>query len=88
MTGQNPEYDSGEPYCYQQALALHKRPEGFKEEGTLFFYNREPGGRLGAGDIGKHDFLARIAELEGELRTCVATRRSEFLKWLDAEKTK
>jgi len=88
MTGQNPKYDSGEPYCFQQALALHKTPQGFTEAGNLFFLNRELGDRPGSRDIDRRSFLGAVGGLERRLRVFPATARSEFLKWLDAERKK
>lgn len=88
LTGQDPRYDSGEPYCYQVALALHKKPLGFVENGNLFFSNREPGDKPGSRDIEKQAFLARISQLEQTLRASGPTARSEFLKWLDAERVR
>jgi len=88
MTGQNPKYDSGEPYCFQQALALHKMPPGFGEAGTIFYSNRETGGKPGARDIDRRAFLAAVAGLEQELRHRPPTSDSEFLKWLEAERRK
>ena len=88
MTGQNPKYDSGEPYCFQQALALHKTPPGFGEAGTIFYLNREPGDKPGSRDVDRRSFLAAVAGLERELRLFPATSRSEFLKWLEAERRK
>jgi hypothetical protein len=86
MTGQNPKYDSGEPYCFQQALALHKTPPDFGEYGTIFYLNREPGDKPGSRDVERRAFLDAVAGLERELALSQATRRSEFLKWLEAER--
>ena len=65
-TGQNPKYDSGEPYCYQTAIALHAAPEGFLIADNLLLDNREPGGRPGRGD--------RAAAAAGVLLTNLAAR--------------
>jgi len=88
MTGQNPKYDSGEPYCFQQAVALHKTPPGFAEAGTIFYQNREPGDKPGKRDMDRRSFLAAVADLERELRLSPPIARSEFLKWLEAERSK
>ncbi|MFH0777699.1 MAG: right-handed parallel beta-helix repeat-containing protein [Candidatus Eisenbacteria bacterium] len=84
MTGQNPKYDSGEPYCYQEALAVHKVPSFFRIEENLFFANREPGDARGSRDMTKEEFLERIVPFETSLRQSAVFERSEFLKWLDS----
>jgi hypothetical protein len=88
MTGQNPKYDSGEPYCFQRAVALHKTPPGFAEAATIFYRNREPGDKPGSRDVDRKSFLAAVADLERELRLSPPIARSEFLKWLEAERSK
>ncbi len=42
-TGQDPQYDDGEPYCQQRAIARHAVPERFEIEGNLVHDAREPG---------------------------------------------
>ena len=86
QTGQNPKYDSGEPYCFQQALAIHKAPESFKVSDNLFFANREPGDKEGVRDIAEEEFLEVVAKYETQLRKSPVLSRSEFLKWLEAIK--
>jgi hypothetical protein len=62
-SGQNPSYDSGEPYCRQCALAIHGVNEGFLVEGNLSFDTREPGGAPGADDVSEAVFRTRLSEL-------------------------
>jgi len=60
MTGQNDRYDSGEPYCRQEALAEHTVPRGFRIDGNVFYGNREPGGRPGSQDLGSEEFSGAL----------------------------
>ncbi|UCF77726.1 MAG: right-handed parallel beta-helix repeat-containing protein [Candidatus Eiseniibacteriota bacterium] len=84
MSGQDPKYDSGEPYCSQRALALHSVPEKFQVNTNWFYANREPGGKEGSEDLSKEDFLKGIAILETQLRGAAIFGETEVLKWLDS----
>lgn len=88
-TGQNPKYDSGEPYCYQTAVALHALPEEgvpaaggeenrFQIRGNLFLDNREPGGRPGSGDVEPDAIRERIRLLCARLARWEPIRESRF----------
>ena len=85
-TGQNPKYDSGEPYCFQRALAVHKKPATFLIAENLFFANRESGDKTGSQDVSKSEFLARIDEIEPILGRTPLKLCSEFFDWLDSIK--
>jgi parallel beta-helix repeat protein len=63
MTGQNPKYDSGEPYCRQQALADEAVPAGFLVSGNVFSENREPGGKPGGRDVDRRTFVEKARGL-------------------------
>jgi len=85
-TGQNPKYDSGEPYCYQVAIALHEAPEIFRVEGNTMVANREPGNRLGSGDVDPAVLPERTLELSTRLAAHRPTRESAaFRRWLATE---
>jgi hypothetical protein len=78
-TGQDPRYDSGEPYCQQTAIARHAVPDGFEIEGNLLFANREPRGAEGAADLAEAEFLLAAAPLLDRLGRWPSLRRSSFL---------
>ena len=63
MTGQNPKYDSGEPYCRQQALADEAVPAGFLVSGNVFSENREPGSKPGSRDVDHATFVEKARGL-------------------------
>lgn len=66
-TGQNPKYDSGEPYCYQTAIALHAAPESFVIAENLLLENREAAGRRGSGDADPAAVLPTLSVLAARL---------------------
>jgi hypothetical protein len=79
-TGQNPKYDSGEPYCHQMAIARHEAPEGFRIAQNLLFQNREPGGAPGSLDQDRREFEANIAPFCLRLSLWNAARESAFYR--------
>lgn len=82
-SGQNPKYDSGEPYCFQTAIAVHAQPEGFVIERNLVFENRRPEtGESGEenGDLSEAEFRARLQTLVQHLDRYDATRGSRFYR--------
>lgn len=79
-TGQNPRYDSGEPYCTQTAAAIHAVPPGFPIGDNSCFGNREPGGLPGSGDSHETEFLCRITPLCTALCQWSAAGESAFLE--------
>lgn len=78
-TGQNPRYDSGEPYCEQTAIARPAVPAAFVVEGNLPADNREPGGVPGRGDLSASEYEERAAPILAALRSHEAAARSDFL---------
>lgn len=90
-TGQNPKYDSGEPYCFQTAIALHGasgRAAGaapanaFPVQGNLFFNNREAGGTPGSGDRDPALLHRSVQQICARLAVVDATRESAFVRRL------
>ncbi|MGD8497218.1 MAG: right-handed parallel beta-helix repeat-containing protein [Gemmatimonadales bacterium] len=78
-SGQNPRYDSGEPYCEQTAIARPAVPAGFAIEGNLLTDNREADGAPGRDDIPRAEFEQRAAALLEALRARPALAESAFL---------
>lgn len=78
-TGQDPRYDSGEPYCEQTALARHAVPPGLLVAENLFFRNREPGDAPGRLDISEPAFRERLDPLLRRLGFHPALGASAFL---------
>jgi hypothetical protein len=79
-TGQNPKYDSGEPYCRQTAIARHEAPEGFRISQNLLFGNREPQGGPGPRDSDRREFDANIGPFCLRLSAWNAARESAFYR--------
>jgi hypothetical protein len=86
MTGQDPKYDDGEPYCYQRALAVHRKPDDFKIGDNCFYTNRESEDKAGSTDMLRDEFLRLSAPVVGELKTSEVLLRANFLKWYDSLK--
>jgi hypothetical protein len=78
-TGQNPKYDSGEPYCFQVAIARYAPGNSFTLEGNLFLDNREAGGAAGSGDLARAAFLTRAQPLLARLAAWPSLQESELL---------
>ena len=79
-TGQNPKYDSGEPYCYQAAIALHAAPDAFVIADNILLDNREPGGRSGSGDRDPAATGPALANLAARLAVYPAAAGSDFFE--------
>jgi hypothetical protein len=62
-TGQDPRYDSGEPYCFQLPLAEHAVPASFTVAENLCYRNRTAGGAPYPEDASEKVFKARLADL-------------------------
>ena len=77
-TGQNPKYDSGEPYCYQTAIAVHAQPAGFLIESNAVFDTRSPSGE--SGDLTEAEFRLRVQSLVERLAQFESTRESRFFR--------
>lgn len=80
-TGQDPRYDSGEPYCLQEAIARHGVPESFTVSANLLFRNREATGRAGKEDLDRKSFEARLRPLWDALDRWGPPKESTF--WRD-----
>lgn len=78
-TGQNPRYDSGEPYCEQTGIARPAVPEGFEIQGNLLTANRELNDAPGREDLPESEFAARAVPVLKVLRARPALRESAFL---------
>lgn len=78
QTGQDPQYDSGEPFCEQVAMARHDVPESFPFSANITYRNREPGGRRGAEDLDARTFTERIKPVIKGLSRWPATMTSDF----------
>jgi hypothetical protein len=78
-TGQNPRYDSGEPYCEQTGIARPAVPAGFEIENNLLTDNREADGAPGRDDISADEFERRAAPVLDALRGRPVLAESEFL---------
>jgi hypothetical protein len=84
-TGQNPKYDSGEPYCFQVAIARYAASDDLTLEGNLFLDNREAGGAVGSGDLDRAAFLARAQPLLARLAAWPSLQESDLLARLGPE---
>lgn len=84
-TGQNPKYDSGEPYCFQVAVAQYAAGDRFALEGNLFLDNREAGGRAGSGDLERAAFLGHAQPLLARLSSWPSLQESGLLARLGSD---
>ncbi len=80
QTGQNPRYDSGEPYCFQVPIARHQVPDGFAIAGNVLFENRTAGGAGAASDVEQRDFENRLRPIWNTLGSWPPARESDFWK--------
>lgn len=81
-TGQNPKYDSGEPYCHQAPIALHTAASDPAPERNLFFANRSATPH--PFDLPEATFRQRVQPLCRRLAQYTATRESAFQRhWAD-----
>jgi hypothetical protein len=79
QTGQNPRYDSGEPYCEQTAIALPHVPAGFEVSANALATNREPGDAPGRNDLPAAEFESRARATLEAIRAWSAASESEWL---------
>lgn len=80
-TGQDPRYDTGEPYCWQRAIARHAVPSRFEIEGNLVHDAREPGDAWPTHpQISRNELLARTAPLLERLAERPALAGSAFFR--------
>jgi len=80
MTGQNPRYDDGEPYCYQEPIAQHAVPAAYTIAGNLLHRNRTANDAPAPGDVNERAFRYRLKSLWTPLSAWPALRESDFWK--------
>jgi len=85
-TGQDSRYDSGEPYCFQMAIARHAVPENFPISANIAYRNREARGKPGGEDLDAETFEARMIPVWSALSRWEKLPRSGF--WKDYHKGK
>ena len=83
-TGQDPRYDSGEPYCAQRPIARHAAPEELRITGNLVYDVRQPGDAPRGPVLSRPRFRAAVAPLVARLRARPALRAARFLRFYDA----
>ena len=64
-TGQDPRYDTGEPYCFQEPIARHAVPATFEIADNVLFANRTAGGQPAPGDVTDAEFRAKLEAIRG-----------------------
>jgi len=79
-TGEDPRYDSGEPYCYQTAIAEHAVPPEFSISANLLYDTRQGGGGPGPQDLKLVDFNTRMTPLWTSLENWPRARETDFWK--------
>lgn len=79
-TAQDPQYDSGEPYCSQEPIAAPRVPEGFSVSGNLLLDNRHPGADRAPEQLDGARFRSEAAAVLQRLREWEALRGSAFLR--------
>jgi parallel beta-helix repeat protein len=77
-TGQDPAYDSGEPYCLQMPIARHAVPPRFPINGNLFLDNREGEGREHPEDLSREAFDIQLLPILEGLQRWTAVQESDF----------
>lgn len=80
MTGQDPRYDSGEPYCFQEPIARHAVPSAFSIAGNLLHGNRIADGLPAPGDVDDRAFRYRMKAIWERLQAWTALKESDFWK--------
>lgn len=78
-TGQDPRYDTGEPYCEQTAIARHAVPPALAIEDNVLHANREPDDSPGRDDVDADTLAERAERLLLALREKHALYASDFL---------
>jgi hypothetical protein len=78
QTGQDPRYDSGEPYCFQEPVARHAVPSDFAITENLFYDNRTANDAPAPGDVSTEMFRTRVASLVGRFGAWPMLRESDF----------
>jgi len=78
QTGQDPRYDSGEPYCFQEPIARHAVPDSFIIAENVQFGNRVPGNHPAPGDLDEKEFRAKLETIRIAHARWPALMQSEF----------
>ena len=78
QTGQDPRYDSGEPYCFQEPIARHAVPDSFIIAENVQFGNRVPGNHSAPGDLDDTQFRAKLETIRTAHTRWPALMQSEF----------
>jgi hypothetical protein len=77
-TGQDPRYDSGEPYCFQVPVARHAVPATFSIAENLLYENRIAQGLPAEGDVDERGFQARLGLIWQRHASWPVLRESDF----------
>jgi phosphohistidine phosphatase SixA len=83
-TGQDPRYDSGEPYCPQRPIARTAVPAGFEIADNAVHDSRQPGDGPMEPELDRDGFRATIRPLLERLRDQPATAGSRFVREMGA----
>jgi hypothetical protein len=78
-SGQDSRYDSGDPYCFQKAIARHAVPPTFEIRDNLLLKNREPGDAAGSEDLPPATFDREVSALASRFHEWSALWGSAFL---------
>jgi hypothetical protein len=79
-TAQDPQYDSGEPYCSQEPIALEGVPPGFEVRENLLHDNRHPGAAEAPEQLGAQEFVRLARPHLAALEQHPVLRESAFLR--------
>lgn len=77
---QDPKYDDPDYYCYQTALAVHAKPDGFTIGDNLFFDNRRATKDLPDHDVSQKDFSKKIKPVCERLSRTGPLKESDFVR--------
>jgi hypothetical protein len=80
QTGQDPRYDSGEPYCQQVPVAEETVPDNFTVAGNILFANRYPERGARSRDLEQPAFLLRWEPVRLALAERPRLAESDFWK--------
>jgi hypothetical protein len=80
MTGQDPRYDDGEPYCFQKPIADHAVPPSFTIAGNLLHQNRIANGASSPDDVDERSFRYRVQTIWNRLSLWPPVRESDFIR--------
>ena len=78
QTGQDPRYDSGEPYCFQEPIARHAVPDAFIIAENVQFSNRMAGNQPAPGDLDEKAFRAKLETIRAAHARWPSLMQSEF----------